>query len=310
MIRAPPSVIINVNNAQDIFGERSIGGMGNSPRLGALETILRPIVRFCLRNRISVTEVDSVLRRVFVDLATDEIEAIGQKPTVSRIYLMTGLNRRDVTRIVYGDNHSVEGPDLLVKVLSAWESNRDYCTSAGKPRLLTYDGEDSEFKQLVASVSQNVSPASVLLELERIKSVERTESGVKLLQGVGFWDTVPERALGLFARDVDTVARAAEENLYAAQETKNVYLRTEFDNISKVDIPKIRKWLYDQGIAFHKRARAYLAKYDNDLNPSVPREGGARVILSAFSWTSTDSAVAVGETKQESGTGRRGQVIR
>lgn len=268
--------------------------MESSPKSGALEVILRPIVRFCVRNRISIHDVDNTMRRIFVDVATKEIESMGQKPTVSRIYLMTGLHRRDVTRIVYGDDNRSEGPDLLVRVLSTWESDNNYRTKSGKPRVLSSDGEEGEFKQLVASVSQNVSPASVLLELERIGAIERTDSGVKMLQGVSFWDSVPEKALSLFARDVDTIARAAEENLYSPQETKNVYLRTEFDNISKADIPKIRKWLFDQGISFHKRARAYLAKYDNDLNPSLLREGGARVILSAFSWTNLGSAEVTG----------------
>ncbi|RIL12652.1 MAG: hypothetical protein DCC75_00075 [Proteobacteria bacterium] len=52
-------------------------------------------------------------------------------------------------------------------------------------------------------------------------------------------------------------------------------------------LPAIRKWLLNQGIQLHKRARIYLSRFDRDLNPS-PDKGGARVVVGAFSWTSKE----------------------
>ena len=46
------------------------------------------------------------------------------------------------------------------------------------------------------------------------------------------------------------------------------------------------KWLLKQGTDLHRRAREYLASFDLDLYPdSKAAEGGARVVLGAFSWT-------------------------
>lgn len=261
----------------------------NTIRFGALETIFRPIVRFCIRNRVPIQTAEAALRRVFVDVASREIESSGQRVTASQIFLMTGLHRRDVTRIIYGDESDGGGPDVLVRILSRWEKNPEFCNKDGTPKVLSIEGDDSEFRRLVSSVTQNISPATALSELERIKAVESLDSGIKRVKEVALFGPVPDKALALFAKDVDTVARAAEENIYFPQETKNVYLRTEYDNISRADLPKIRKWLYNHGLAFHRSARNYLSKFDNDLNPSLKREGGARVVLSAFSLASTDA---------------------
>lgn len=256
---------------------------------------MAPVIKFCVKNRIMIHELDSVIRQAYVEEAAREIRAAGNKVTVSRVYVMTGLHRRDVTKILVGKDINTEGASLCARVLSTWENTPQYCSKSGNPRVLSLEGDDSEFKRLVSSVSQNVGPAAVLFDLEQLKVVERTPGGLKLIRGFSVWNATPEKALHLFTREVDTLSRVAEENIFAKEETKNLCLRTEYDNISRTDIPKIRKWLFEQGVAFHRRARNYLAKYDNDVNPSPKREGGARVVLSAFSWTCLDSETEMRE---------------
>ena len=138
-------------------------------------------------------------------------------------------------------------------------------------------------------MNKDVNHATLLFELERLGVLKRVASGAKLIRGVNYVNKTPGKGIELLARDNDTLVQAVEENLFEAQETRNLHLRTEYDNIFREDIPKIREWLFSQGALFHKRAREYLSKFDKDINPRSEKEGGGTVVISAFSWTSKPS---------------------
>ena len=200
---------------------------------------------------------------------------------------MTGMNRREVTRI-YREGVSIESmPNLSRRVLNRWEQDERYLNKANKPKVLSYKGESSEFNQLVESVTKDMKPATMLFELERIGAVKRGKKTVRLVQSIAQHQGHADRGLDLLARDVDTLIHAVEENLFTPSDPRNLHLRTEFDNIYEEDVPKIKAWMRQQGALFHKRAREYLSRFDKDINRDFEKKGGARVVIGAFSWTET-----------------------
>ena len=225
------------------------------------------------------------MRETFVELAAEEAKRAGQKVTVSRLHVMTGLNRREVTRIHREGEPMAAKPNVASRVLANWGFNKEFLTAAGKPRVLTYTGDESEFHKLVATVSKEVSPKNILLELERIGAIEKTKRGVKLVHTIEFVQNRPLDAYGVLARDIELVSQVVEENVFWGRKTRNHHSRTEFDNIYQDDLPKIREWLFEQGAEFHKKVRTYLASYDKDIDANPEKEGGASVAIGSFSWT-------------------------
>ena len=83
---------------------------------------------------------------------------------------------------------------------------------------------------------------------------------------------------------------AVEENIFSAPTTPNLHITTEYDNICKQDIPKLREWLLEQGTLFHEKVRRYLARFDKDANQRLyNKPGGVRVMIGSFSFTEDTS---------------------
>jgi hypothetical protein len=252
--------------------------------LVALRYVLRPVVRFCLRKTLTIQDVQSISKSLFVELAREEIEYSGKKPNTSKISIVTGLRRKEVERInkSVGDDFD-DSPALITRVIGQWLSDPEFVTATGEPRIVSYKGSDSEFYSLVQRVSTDVRPGSVLAELERLGAVEESARGLRLLARAYEPRGDLEAGFQLLSTDADDLILAVEENVHDEAVVPNLHATTEYDNICSSDIPEVRQWLLDEGMRFHKKVRAYLSQFDKDLNPDLRGRAGYRVVLGSFS---------------------------
>lgn len=264
--------------------------MNASGRSSVLESMLYPIARFCLRMRLGFPEVVEVLRRMMIKSAVQTLTQRKERITVSRIAVMTGLDRRDVKRIYIDHQIPDIAPPLPSRTLALWETSEKYCNREGKPRPLSFVDGEGEFADLVAEISTDVGAKSVLLELVRCKAVEFSGNKVRLKTAVQFKNADPERGFALLARGMETFGRAVEENVFQPQEPRNLHVHTEYDNVFAEDILAVRKWLLREGAKLHTRARKFLASRDKDLRPDSKKAGGARVVLVTASLTELPEA--------------------
>lgn len=254
-----------------------------------LRSVLRPLVRFCLRGSLSIQGFIDELKVVYVEVGEEELRKTTAKVNVSRLSVMTGVHRKDVTRIYRQDDPPKHrAAPILTRLIGQWEQDPKFKTKKGKPRILSLDGENSEFAQLAASVSKNINPSTLAFELERIGAAKLSSRGIKLTQDIHRVGLEPEKRFEHLSRNVELLIHAGEENLYNPKPTRNLNLRTEYDNIFRKDVPRIRKWLLKEGMAFHRRVRAYLARYDSDVHPSESEQAGASVVLGSFSLSLND----------------------
>ena len=65
--------------------------------LQAVQQLLRPVVAMLLRSGITWKEFSDMSRTVFVTVATEDYGRKGRPTNVSRVSILTGLSRRDVT---------------------------------------------------------------------------------------------------------------------------------------------------------------------------------------------------------------------
>ena len=251
-----------------------------------MRRLIEPLIRFCLRHSFKFQDLLSVAKNTFVELAEEELSKTSAEVSVSRIAAITGLQRREVTRLLGSRAVRPSNENIIARVVAQWRHDERFNTSGGRPRVLQSGSKQSEFAELIKSVNKDLNPYTVLFELERLGYVEQTETGLRLKARLHSTAVDPETSLQLLAKDVSDLMQAVDQNIFRRDTVPNLHLRTEYDNIPADALPEIRAWLVREGTLFHERASSYLAGFDRDLKPErLPAAEKSRVTLGSFSWT-------------------------
>jgi hypothetical protein len=248
-----------------------------------LKAILRALVRWCLKRGVRAAQVEEVVRQTFVEEAEREIREAQSEFSVSKLSVMTGLHRSEVSRLLSGEGKDAAQHNILNRVIGLWCSSKKYRQKDGSPKPLTHEGLSSEFAALVADVSKEVTHYPILFELERIGAIAYEGKQVTLsVQGYTPKEDM-QYGLDLLTMDVEDLSAAIESNIVKKHSEPSLHLRTSFDNIDPDRLGEIRSWILNKGSEFQTAVREYLASFDRDVvgdsSPSVSR---AQVSVTSF----------------------------
>jgi len=254
-----------------------------------LRALMRPALRYCLKRSLKIQDIYSAIKEEFLDLARHELVKSGDLISVSKLSASTGLQRKDIQKIIEPEKEdSTRELNLIVRISGLWNESKSY-SAGGKPKKLTYKGKDSEFAVLVKELNSDLSHNTILNEMERLGLVQRKGENVSLMrQGVNL-----KGIEGLFSTsiDLDQLFLSASENIESKNEIENLHARTFFDNIPESAVPKINKWMLEFGGQIHKKVHEFLAKFDRDVNPKIKYTGKAhRVSFTTFSFKEQTSS--------------------
>lgn len=262
---------------------------------------LKPIARLCLGRGIKVQQFFDAAKHAFIAAAEEEVERLETKPSVSRIAAMTGLQRKEIKRLQ--DSGAYENSSVahfLLRVLGLWSQDRTYRDpQTGSPRPLSLAPEKNEFAQLVASVSTDLSPYTALFELERLGAIKKGEGKVYLLSASLQISNDAQEGLRLLSEDIAYLVSCVSQNIDSRSTVPNLHARTQYDNISPNATEEIRRWLLERGASFHAEVRAYLSRFDRDLNPALdtsPR----RVTVTVGAFSDVEEQMPVAKEKRKS----------
>lgn len=236
-----------------------------------VRAMLGPLVRFCIRHSFPLQEFMDAAKVQYIEGAKAELESAGMEVNNSRISVMTGVQRNMVARILKRGTEEKprEKPLSTVwQVIRTWEQDSRFHGKNRKPRILTHKGRDSEFRELVETVTKHTDPGTILFELERANAVKIVDDGVKLFEGIVRVGDNTEFGYNLLADDMGRLIASIEENL-SIPRISNVHITTNYDRIIVKDIPKIRRWLLEESKAFHKKVRGFLASHEADQGTST-----------------------------------------
>ncbi|HWI11803.1 MAG TPA: DUF6502 family protein [Burkholderiaceae bacterium] len=140
----------------------------------ALAAVLRPLAQLCVAFGLPFAEVTEQLKRACVDAAR-----VGQADAarrVSRISTATGINRREVTRLLAAEPRPVavrpRSRSVATEVFAHWTTAREFRDRRGAPRALPRQGPGASFETLARSVTTDVHPRSILEQLVRLGLAE------------------------------------------------------------------------------------------------------------------------------------------
>jgi hypothetical protein len=153
--------------------------------LKAVETVFEPFVRLLVEHGISSREAERLLRAVCVREVAKADAIPGKRPNVSRVALVTGLDRGEVTRILKTRDKTAGFDDRrhrVNKVLAGWHSDAAY-SSGGRPLSLPVKAarargyKRNNFWALARRYAPGVYPGLILSELVRVGAVEELKNG-------------------------------------------------------------------------------------------------------------------------------------
>lgn len=130
---------------------------------------------------IGYRDFSEVAKLVFVQVASDEYGLRGRPTNISRVAVLTGISRKEITRLRQGGAVSRWTPDMKASpantVLHYWHYDRRYSQPNGHPRSLPFTGTHG-FSELVREYGGDLPPGAIRTELKRAGAIEETADGL------------------------------------------------------------------------------------------------------------------------------------
>ena len=152
----------------------------------AVIMLCKPLIRLLIEKGITFPQFRELMKELYVEVADKHFSLDDNKPSDSRIFVLTGVHRKDVKRIRQQAESGAEpitsSASLSGEIVARWSSMPGYLDDKGKPRQLLKNGKNNEagFDQLVSSVSKDVRPKVILEEWLRLNIVRLEDDYVVL----------------------------------------------------------------------------------------------------------------------------------
>jgi len=253
----------------------------------ALHRLLRPVARICLRNGLPYGAFTDVAKRVFVEVATEEFGLPGRKQSVSRVAVLTGLTRKEVSRIQElpppDDTGAAERHHRAARVVSGWVRDPEFAEPGGWPAHLPLDGERGSFAALVRRYSGDVPVRAILDELVRVGAAERLDDGKLRLLRPAYLPTSGEAdKLPFLGTDAADFIATIDHNLRARPEDAYVQRKVVYDNLPQDAVVALRPLAARKAQILLEELDRWLAPHDRDVNPAVAGDGRVRAGVGVY----------------------------
>jgi hypothetical protein len=152
----------------------------------AVIMLCSPLIRLLIEKGITFPQFRELMKELYVQVADEKFSLDDKKPSDSRIFVLTGVHRKDIKRIrqktVQEGEQVVSSASLSGEIVARWSSMPEFIDDKGKPRQLLRTGSKDEpgFEQLVSSVNKDVRPKVILEEWLRLNIVRIKDDHVIL----------------------------------------------------------------------------------------------------------------------------------
>lgn len=248
--------------------------------LSACRHLMAPIVAILLRNGVTYKELATLCKQLYVQVAAKEFGIRGRDTNLSRIAILTGIDRKEAARIKEELKHndesdaSQQGQDRMSRVLSGWHQDADFLNNQGNPLTLSFDGDTPNFTQLVRRYGGDMPVVTILKEFKRCDVVVADDAGN--LHAVKRYYVPSQSDPGALLRAgsvINDLGSTLYHNLYKADAEKNKPLHFErrATNIqmSPEKAQAFRALVEQEGQAFLEKIDAWLTQHEElaDTNP-------------------------------------------
>ena len=252
----------------------------------AVLKLLRPLCRLLLRHHVPFAAFEELAKHTYVQVALEDFGIPGKKPTLSRASILTGLTRKDVTRLAADTAPeraaSDEGYNRAARVLTGWVRDPDFHGADGQPKVLApLDGPDS-FAVLVRRYSGDMPARAVLDELLRVGAVAERDDGRLELLTAGYVPRGSEvEKLGILGSDVADLIATIDHNLQHADTDPRFQRKVMYTEFPAGQLPAFRKLSTAQAQALLEKFDRWLAEHGTQPGDDPP-EAAMRVGMGIY----------------------------
>ena len=244
----------------------------------AIARVLRPLIHILIRNGISYGTFADLAKWLFVDVANREFAIEGRKQTISRISVITGLNRKEVKRVselpVPDDQASSERYNRAARVIAGWRRDKVYRDINGEPADLPLTGAGATFQSLVKKYSGDMPFRAVLDELIRVGAVERLDKNrVHLLARAYLPAGDESMKIHILGTDVAHLIASIQHNLDPDERGPFYQRKVMYDNLPEDVLPAFRKLSSRSAQKLLEKLDAWLSERDRDSGHEVSGTG-------------------------------------
>lgn len=154
----------------------------------SLVRLLVPITRLLVRGGVGIDALTYAAKRAYLLEAMRAVARQDGRASISRLSVTTGMTRKEVSALLAASEKAVDartrrsGQQRALRVLRGWLTDPQFRSRGGRPVKLRYRGTERSFAQLVKLYGGDVTPKSVLRELERMEVVDSDNTGVLQLR--------------------------------------------------------------------------------------------------------------------------------
>lgn len=258
----------------------------NKTLFNAIRSILRPLVRLLLRNGVAYADFAALAREIFVDVAGEDFDIPGRKQSVSRISVLTGINRKEVKRLqeTPADTPPRHEHNRAARVVSGWMRDDKFTDQQGKPKALHWgDGSTGGFEELVKLYSGDMPARSVLDELIRVGAASLDKNNEVRLSSAGYVPTASnEELLQYSSMSVTDLLNTIEHNLSDTKTRTRLQLSVAYDDVPANGVEMFRNLSKEKSHELLTSLDAFLATQDRSVNPKAEGEGRYRTGLGIY----------------------------
>ena len=253
--------------------------------LAAFRLIFRPIARILLLAGITWKEIAEVCKATLVEVASDEFGIKGRPTNVSRVAILTGFTRKEVSRLrnllATEDVSSVERMNHATRVLTGWYTDAEFLDADGSPRALHVDGENGSFASLCRRFASDVPATTMLKELKQVGAVIDSSSGQLIAQTRYFMPRQmdPERVMSS-GSVMEDLGNTIAWNLYReADDAPRFERRAHNIRMPESARPEFQAFLEGEGQEFLERVDEWLSEHEIEEGSA---DKGIRLGLGAY----------------------------
>lgn len=246
---------------------------------------MRPLARLAVAQGLPFAEAVEVLKQSYVQAAHAAHSAVAAHRAVSRISAATGLNRREVTRLMKRrDGAATVRPSAATQVFTRWLSDPALRDANGAPVTLPLQAPTLSFESLAKSITRDVHPRTLLEELTRLGLARVDQnSRVHLLESAFVPRADLDRMLAFLGDNVGDHLCAAVENVLS-DGTRHFEQALFADELSQESLAEARILITAEWQRLlHTLAPALQALIDADK--AAGRKTDQRIRIGLFAYT-------------------------
>lgn len=253
----------------------------------AVLKLLRPLCRLLLRHHVPFGAFEELAKHTYVQVALEDFGIPGKKPTLSRASILTGLTRKDVTRLAADTAPeraaNDEAYNRAARVLTGWARDTEFHDRDGQPKTLQPLDGPASFAMLVRRYSGDMPARAVLDELLRVGAVREHEDHTLELVTAGYVPRAGEtEKLGILGSDVADLIATIDHNLQHADTDPRFQRKVMYTEFPASQLPAFRRLSTAQAQALLERFDRWLAEHQDSAQADGETQPPMRVGMGIY----------------------------